>query len=160
MSMTRCSRFASKVGGELQDGEGCAGIADGAGDELLAGIGRQLKAECGDSTLVVRERPVDEGRDVVIAKGLEVQDADAAEKGRHHFEGGVLGRGADEGHGSVLDMGEDDVLLGLVEAMDLVDEEHGAAAGGALISFPQIAWRRASATPLPTAERVTKRAST
>ena len=39
---------------------------------------------------------------------------------------GVFGGGADEGDGAVFDVGEDGVLLGFVEAVDLVDEEDGA----------------------------------
>ena len=51
--------------------------------------------------------------------------------GRDHFEGRVLGCCADERDRPVFDVRQDDVLLGLVETMDLVDEEHRALAGTA-----------------------------
>src|SRR5437867_8469658 len=43
-----------------------------------------------------------------------------------HLERGVLGRGADEDDRPRLDVGEEGVLLGAVESMDLVDEEDRA----------------------------------
>ena len=47
---------------------------------------------------------------------------------------GVFGGGADQADGAALDVGQEGVLLRLVEAMDLVDEEDGARveAGGLL----------------------------
>jgi hypothetical protein len=60
-------------------------------------------------------------------------DAAAGEQRGVDFEGGVFGGGADEADAAALDVGQEGVLLGLVEAMDLVDEEDGArAVGGGL----------------------------
>jgi hypothetical protein len=63
---------------------------------------------------------------------LEGVDAAAGEQRGVEFEGGVLGGGADEADGAAFDVGEEGVLLGLVEAMDLVYEQDGARmeAGG------------------------------
>ena len=69
----------------------------------------------------------------------------------------VLGGGADEGHVAGLDVAEERVLLRLVVAVDLVDEEDGAPAlAGASRSS---AWRRtsrSSLTPESTALRASK----
>ena len=46
----------------------------------------------------------------------------------------VLGRGADQGHRAVLDVGQEAVLLGAVEAMDLVDEQQRALAVAAALA--------------------------
>jgi hypothetical protein len=45
------------------------------------------------------------------------------------LEGRVLGRGAHQDDVAALDVGQEGVLLGAVEAVDLVDEEQGAPAG-------------------------------
>ena len=58
------------------------------------------------------------------SRALRVEDAGAGEEGADDLERWVLGGGADEGDGAVFDVGEDGVLLGLVEAVDLVDKEN------------------------------------
>ena len=42
---------------------------------------------------------------------------------------GIFGRRADEQDQAALDIGQQDVLLGAVEAVDFVEEEDGALAG-------------------------------
>src|SRR5262249_28925767 len=49
------------------------------------------------------------------------------EERRVDLEGRVLGGGTHEHDGALLDVRQERVLLGLVEAVDLVDEENGAA---------------------------------
>ena len=87
-----------------------------------------VEAEAAEAAFVVGERAVEEGDDLVFGEGVEGVDAAAGEERGVDFEGGVLGGGADEADGAALDVGEEGVLLGLVEAMDLVDEEDGAGA--------------------------------
>src|SRR4030065_719522 len=73
-------------------------------------------------------RPPQEDLDLLRREGVQAVDAAAREQGRDDLEGRVLGGGADESDHAVLDVGQDHVLLRLVEAMDLVDEEDGARA--------------------------------
>ena len=75
-----------------------------------------------------------EGDDLRFGERLQGVDAAAGEQRGVEFEGGVLGGGADQADGAALDVGQEGVLLRLVEAMDLVDEEDGARAeaGGLL----------------------------
>ncbi len=54
---------------------------------------------------------------------LELVDLGAREQRRVHLEVGVLGRRADQRHEAFLDAGQQRVLLRLVEAVDLVQEE-------------------------------------
>jgi len=61
----------------------------------------------------------------------EDEDLAAREQGAVKLEGRVLGGGADQHDGAVLDIGQEGVLLGAVEAVDLVDEEQGALAADA-----------------------------
>jgi hypothetical protein len=53
-----------------------------------------------------------------------------AEQRGVELEAGVLGGRADQGHRAALDEGQEAVLLGAVEAVNLVDEEHGPSAPG------------------------------
>ena len=59
------------------------------------------------------------------SEALQREDTAAGQQGSDDLEGRVLGGGADEGDGAVLDVGEDDVLLRLVEAVDFVHEQDG-----------------------------------
>ena len=69
--------------------------------------------------------------DLVPCKRLQDGHAAAGEQGRVDLERGVLGRGADERDRSLLDGVQEGILLGLVEAVDLVDEEDDPAAAAA-----------------------------
>jgi len=66
---------------------------------------------------------------VRIRQALEHVDATAGEEGRDDLEGRVLGGRAHQDDRAVLDVREEGVLLRLVEAVDLVHEEHGALGG-------------------------------
>ena len=55
----------------------------------------------------------------------------AAEQRRVHVETGVVRRRADQPHRALLDVGQEQVLLRFVEAVQLVDEEHGRGLGPA-----------------------------
>ena len=74
------------------------------------------------------EAAPDQRAQALGAEGPQPPQGGAAQQGRVHLEEGVLGGGPDEHHQPVLDGRQEHVLLGLVEAVDLVDEEHGALA--------------------------------
>ena len=61
--------------------------------------------------------------ELLVGQRLELDDLAAGEQGRVDLEIGVLGRGADQRQQPVLDRGQQRVLLRLVEAVDLVEEE-------------------------------------
>ena len=82
----------------------------------------------GQAALGVGHRPPQDDLDLLRRERVQAVDAAAREQRRDDLEGRVLGGGADEGDHAVLDVGQDRVLLRLVEAMDLVDEEDGALA--------------------------------
>ena len=56
-------------------------------------------------------------------RALSTNTRDLDKRGRIDLEGRVFGGGADKNHRPILDVGEDHVLLRLVEAMNLVDEQ-------------------------------------
>ncbi len=61
--------------------------------------------------------------EILLGKRLEDENPHPGEERRNHLEGGILRRSADQGDQTALHMGEKGVLLGLVEAMDLIHEE-------------------------------------
>ncbi len=71
---------------------------------------------------------MEEGDDLLFGERDEGVDAAAGEERGVDLEGGILRGGADQADGAALDVGEEGVLLGLVEAVNLVDEEDGAGA--------------------------------
>jgi hypothetical protein len=75
-------------------------------------------------------RAVEEDADVRRAQRLELVHLYAGDERRIDFEVRVLRRGPDEGEQAVLDGGQQRVLLGLVEAVDLVEEEDRGRASG------------------------------
>ena len=76
---------------------------------------------------LVGERGAQQVGDVVVGQRLEGDEHRAREQGGDDAERRVLGRGRHEDDGAVLDAGQQGVLLGLGEAVDLVEEEHGLA---------------------------------
>ena len=70
-----------------------------------------------------------ERADLVVAERLQHEHARAREQRRVHLERRVLGRRADQRDRAVLDVRQHRVLLRFVEAVDLVDEQHGALPG-------------------------------
>jgi hypothetical protein len=76
------------------------------------------------------KRAMEQGDQLLFAERAQGEDAAAGEQRGDDFEGRVLGGRADEADRAALDVGQKGVLLGLVEAMDFVDEERGARAEG------------------------------
>ena len=64
--------------------------------------------------------------ELVLGERLELEDLHPREQRRVELEVRVLGRRADQRHEALLDAGQERVLLGLVEAVDLVEEEDRA----------------------------------
>ena len=71
----------------------------------------------------IRESARDDLRDLLLPERLQDEHAAPREQRRDDLEARILGRRADEHDRAVLDEGKERVLLRLVEAMDLVDEE-------------------------------------
>jgi hypothetical protein len=81
-----------------------------------------------EATVLVRQRPPDHGTHLVVGQWLQPPDTKAGQEGRVDLEVRVLGGRTNERHGAVFDVRQESVLLGLVEAMDLVDEQDRAPA--------------------------------
>ena len=115
----------------LEDVERGTGVSAGEGDEVVERLVDQGHAtrwakRARQSAVYVPEGAPDDDRDRVIGEWFEAPDAHPRQECAVDFEVGVLRRRADEGNGPVLDVWQQGVLLGLVEAVDLVDEQDGA----------------------------------
>ncbi len=114
----RLRQVDRKQGLRLVDQE--AAVAVGGRDERVPGLGGE------------RQRPPDQlfGAVEQLAQGRAVEPVQdqhlrPRQQGGVELERGILGGGADEDDGAVLDIGQEAVLLGAVEAVDLVHEQQG-----------------------------------
>ena len=117
-----------KRGRALEDVEGRARVTARERDEMLERVIGQRDAagrpeRTGQAAFLVAQRPADDGPDLVVGQWLEPPDAHPRQESSVHLEVRVLGRRADERDRPVLDVRQEGVLLGLVEAVDLVEEE-------------------------------------
>ena len=71
---------------------------------------------------------VEHDPDLLGGQRIELVHVRARDQRRVDLEVGVLRRGSDQGDEAVLDGRQERVLLGLVEAVDLVDKHHAALA--------------------------------
>ena len=141
----------------LEDVEGRTRVPAREGDQVLeCVIGKRYAAVGPESArqtaLLVGERPPDDARDFLVGQRLEPPDAHSRQQRRVHLEVGVLGRRAGQCDRAVLDVGEESVLLGLVEAMNLVDEQDRPLAVQSKRSSAWAIAARTSATPDETAD--------
>ena len=115
--------------GDLQAVERAAGVAFRGGDEMLPRLGRELDLQVAQPALGIGQRGVDELRELGRAQRLELKNLRARDERAVDVERGIVRRRADQPHRAGLDIGQEDVLLRFVEAMNLVDEKDGALAG-------------------------------
>ncbi|MPM54367.1 hypothetical protein SDC9_101145 [bioreactor metagenome] len=111
------------AGGLLQVGEYAPRVAACHRQHRLTG-GRVELVPLAQASRV-GQRPVDQGVQVVVGEWTQGQHQRTREQRRDHTEAGVLGGGGDERDQPVFHRRQQDVLLGLVEAVHLVDEQHG-----------------------------------
>jgi hypothetical protein len=119
----------NRADGDLEAVQGRAGIAVGHARQPSDGSCVHLDL-AGEAAALLDElqRPANESFDGLDLERLQHEDLAAREQGGVQLEGGVLGRRADERDGAVLDVRQERVLLRLVPAVDLVDEDDGMPA--------------------------------
>jgi hypothetical protein len=115
--------------GKFEYVEGGTGITVGKDSYLLQRVLVDDYGELSQATLFIFEGTFQDGQYLFFAEAVEGEDAAAGEKGGVDLEAGVFGRGSYEGDDAALDMGQDGILLGFVEAVDFVDEQDGALFG-------------------------------
>ena len=109
----------------LEGGQGPPRVAAGDPHEVVGGVGGRVCAPSKPRSSV--SAAASRSRDLLVGQRLERDEHRTRQQRRDDAERRVLGRRGDEDDGAVLDAGEQGVLLGLGEAVDLVEEEHGLA---------------------------------
>ena len=128
--------------GHLQSGEHLPSIARGTVDEMRD----RLRCRCSPLRL---QSARDQYLDVGFGERVETEQSAATAQRWIDLEERVLRRGADQCDRSILDRGQQRVLLRLGEAVDLIKEKNRALAmlteslTGALDHFPHILDTRA-----------------
>ena len=117
----------------LQRVERPARVAVGLGGEPGDRFVRRAEVETAQPALPVRERRPHHLLDRGLRERLEHEHLAAGEQRGVQAEARVLGGGPDQRDGPPLHVGEKGILLGAVEAVDLVAEEDGAPAGAAAL---------------------------
>ena len=112
--------------GDFKRVVGAAAVAAGvAGDEFeRVVVGSDFKRA--EAALFVFQSPPQERRDLLFGQRFKHVDTATREQRGDDFEGRILGRRADQPDGAALHVGQKRILLRLVEAVNLVDEENGA----------------------------------
>ena len=113
-------------------------------DQHVPGLRRHLQGGVPQSPAAFRQSPVHHPRERVLGQRMHDADPATGEQRRDQLEGRVLGGGADEGQQPRLHVRQEGVLLGLVEVVDLVHQEHhrdGASLQppGVREDFPELA---------------------
>ena len=117
--------FDRQVGRDLKQVQGTTGVAVSGLCEQLEHAGRRHQVAPAEPALAVGEGRLQQQLEIARFQRLEHVDTRAGQQCGVDLEGRILGGGADEDEGAVLDEGQEGVLLRLVEAMHLVQEQHG-----------------------------------
>ena len=105
---------------DLQDIQQFAGISAAVAEERLRLPDLDLALL---QHLILAQRAVEELLQVGDLEGLQHEHLAAGQKGSDHLKGGILRRGADQHDGARFHGAQQGILLRLVEAVDLIDEE-------------------------------------
>src|SRR5215213_2386697 len=123
--LARPLRGQCRAGRSLQRGQGPPGVPGGDPHEVLQRVVGQPDRSVQPAR--VGHGPLDQPADVGVIERAQRQHQGPRQQRRHDGEGRVLGRGRHQHDPAVLDAGQQGVLLGLGEAVDLVQEQHGGA---------------------------------
>ena len=118
--------LGSSENGKFEGGEGLAGVPIGFFREMLQRVIICLDRALPEPAGGVMDGPSEELDKVDGVERFELEYLRAGNEGGVDVEIGIMGGSPDEAYGAALKVWKQDVLLGLVEAVDLVDEEHRA----------------------------------
>ena len=128
--------------GDLEGGQRVSSIAIADFREELPGVRIQLRGDGAIAALLVRQGAVKQHARLVGRQGLQLEYERTARQRGVDEHRRVVRRGADQDDGAVLDVRQQDVLLGFVEPVDFVHEENRAHAAelvaGAVADLPDL----------------------
>jgi len=125
---SRISRSNSKAS-LSRSGERPPGIAVRHGDQMIHCPVFELQGQPAQTALRVDDSALDNLSEIVFGQRFQHNYPAPRKERRNDLEGGVLGRGADQGEEPALHVRQKGVLLTFVEAVDFVDEENGLLSG-------------------------------
>ena len=114
--------------GHLQRGERMSAVAIADFGKECARIGIQIDGRGAVAARFVLERVIQQATDRFRRKGMQLEDERAAGERRIDEHGRVVRRRADQHDRAVLHIGQQHILLRLVEAVDFVHEQNRAHA--------------------------------
>ncbi len=116
--------FCGQVGRHLEPVQGPPGIAIGGHSQTLARGVEEFQFTRTQACILVIQGTIDDLTQVRRLQWLEHVNARTGQQGIIELERGVLGRCTDKCECAVLDVRQEGVLLRLVEAVHLVDEQY------------------------------------
>ena len=115
-------RFGGQ-GSHFQGIQGDAGVAVGNVDQVMHGVRFQDRFQHPQTAPVVVQRASHNGPNISGRKRFQRKNPAAGQQGSVYFKGWIFGRGPDEYDSTVLHVGQNHVLLRLVETMNLIHEQ-------------------------------------
>ena len=113
-------------GGEFQRIKAAAGVAIADFREVGGGVRMEGDVPPAESAFRVGEGAVHESAQIHDGERTQLEDQRAGDQRAVDVEKRVHRGGPDEAHCAAFDVGQEDVLLRFVEAVDFVDEQNGA----------------------------------
>ena len=132
--MRRCRIWPSVAGSSSGSGGQVGQVLDHVQEIAAVAVGEldQARPRVGIERQLMAERALgarDQRRKRIMIQPLQHQHLTARHQRAGQRKGRILGGRADQGDRAVFDLGEQAVLLGAIEAVDLVDEQERGLAG-------------------------------
>ena len=127
-------RALAKVRREFEQVQRAPRVAVRGGRNSLQGLVADRKAPT-EAALLVEQSAAQHREQIILGERLEDIDARAGQQRVVELERGILCRRPDEGQRAVLDVGQEGVLLRLVEAMHLIEEQDRPAIAHVTVLF-------------------------
>jgi hypothetical protein len=120
------TRFQRQLRGHFKRVVGVAAVAARVAGNQFQRIVIRGQSECAKAPLAIFKGTAQQRCDLFLGQRLQHVDAAAREQRGDDFEGGILSCRSNQPYCPALHVGQKGVLLGLVEAVNLIDEEDGA----------------------------------
>jgi hypothetical protein len=123
---------AAGRGGQCRDFKGIqrlARVAVGHLGQMPQGRFVRLNSEVAQTALRIRQGAPQQFQRILLGQRLQLEDLRARHQRRIDEEKRIMRRRADQPHHAALDIGQQDILLRLVKAVNLVNEQNGGLPG-------------------------------
>ena len=154
----RARSIRHEIRGDLEQVQRAPGVTVDSAGEHPAKRRRHLDPSRTEPAFGVCERPFDHRFDRVLSQRLQDIDPSPRQQRVVELERRILRRRSDEDHRPVLHVGQEGILLTLVETVRLVDEDTLSSPCSARRRFASAMTSRISLTPESTAESERKQA--